>query len=386
MISSINEEACIGCGTCVKTCALDVFRLDTHSEKTAACAAACPARNNFREINALLQQSRLDEALDCLKHTMPFPALAGALCPHPCEKSCSRHRLDFPVNIRGIEAFLGARDLERSVSPVPRRHIFKVAVIGAGAAGLSAAWYLTCAGYPVTVFEAESLAGGRLRYGTAEERADGAVIDTYVSQLQTMGAEFRYASPIQPWREAWLNELEDLGFRAVILATGDIRKQKQPHGIACTESGCIRVNPNTCQTSVRTVFAVGRAASGEGSAIQAMASGRKAALAVNNILQGSNPDMGLNTRIRTAAPQDISSLEHIERRECDEGDVLSLEHALEEAVRCLTCGSRAHIAYPDDCMTCFACEVRCPVGAIDVDPFKEFHPRHLDRRFIGGTK
>ena len=386
MISSINEEACIGCGACVKTCALDVFRLDTHSDKAAPCMAACPARNDFREINALLQQSRLDEALDCLKRTMPFPALAGAVCSHPCEKPCSRHRLDSSVNIRGIEAFLGERDVARSLQPVPRRHVFKVAVLGAGAAGLSAAWYLTEAGYPVTVFEAEAQAGGRMRYGTPEERADLAVLDAYASQLQCMGAQFRYSSPLQPWREHWLEELEDLGFRAVVLAVGDVRGKKPPHGLACTASGSVRVHPLTCQTSVRTVFAAGHAASDTSSPVQAMAAGRKAALAIGNILQGANPDMGLNVRLHTVEPKDLSSLEKLERREGDAKGSLPLEDALEEAVRCLTCGSKARIAYPDDCMTCFACEVRCPADAIDVDPFKEFHPRHLDRRFIGGAR
>ena len=185
MISSIDEEKCTGCGTCVKTCALDVFRLDTRNPKVAPCMAACPAGNDLRQIHYLLQQSRLDEALSRLKQTMPFPALAGRLCHRPCEKPCSRHALDESVNIAGIETFLGDRDLKRSVLPVPLRHLFKVAVIGAGTAGLAAAWYLTEAGFPVTVFEAGEKAGGHIR----ENKTCAAILDTYVDQLQSLGTE-----------------------------------------------------------------------------------------------------------------------------------------------------------------------------------------------------
>ena len=382
MISSIDEEKCTGCGSCVKTCALDVFRLDTRNEKIAPCMAACPARNDLREIHYLLQQSRLDEALDCLKLTMPFPALAGRLCQRPCERPCSRHALDESVNIGGIESFLGERDLARSVSPEPRRHVFKVAVIGAGIAGLSAAWYLTKAGFPVTVFEAAEKAGGHVR----NDAACASIIDVYAAQLQAMGADLRLECRFPLTGPSWREDLEDLDFRAIVIAAGSELKSETPCGLELSDSGRIKVDSHTFQSSVRTVFAVGDAAIDNASDVLAMVSGRRAAQAVGNILQGANADMGMHVRLHTVASRDVSGMEQRSRHPVGNNGSLSLEGALEESLRCLTCGSRAYIAYPDDCMTCFACETHCPAGAIDVDPFKEFHPRHLDRRFIGGRK
>ena len=382
MISSIDEEKCTGCGTCVKTCALDVFRLDTRNPKVAPCMAACPAGNDLRQIHYLLQQSRLDEALSRLKQTMPFPALAGRLCHRPCEKPCSRHALDESVNIAGIETFLGDRDLKRSVLPVPLRHLFKVAVIGAGTAGLAAAWYLTEAGFPVTVFEAGEKAGSHIR----ENKTCAAILDTYVDQLQSMGTEVRHACRISLNYACWKEDLEDMGFRAVVIATGSPLNGEAPQGLELSESGRIKVDSHTFQSSVRTIFAVGDAALDNASEVQTMISGKKAAQAIGNILQGANADMGMHFRRHTLPSRSPSGLERLSRHPPTADGSMTLESALEESQRCLTCGSRAYIAYPDDCMTCFACETHCPAGAIDVDPFKEFHPRHLDRRFIGGRK
>ena len=153
-----------------------------------------------------------------------------------------------------------------------------------------------------------------------------------------------------------------------------------------SESGRIKVDSHTFQSSVRTIFAVGDAALDNASEVQTMISGKKAAQAIGNILQGANADMGMHFRRHTLPSRSPSGLERLSRHPPTADGSMTLESALEESQRCLTCGSRAYIAYPDDCMTCFACETHCPAGAIDVDPFKEFHPRHLDRRFIGGRK
>lgn len=163
MIHHIDLEKCTGCGTCFKSCSLDVFRIDTNQKEISPCMAACPAGTNIRAYNALLQQGRLLEALEILRENNPFPALTGRICFHPCENSCSRASVDGAVNINGLEQFPG--DMEHPETPSPVHHIAKIAVIGSGPAGLSGALYLARMGYRATIFEAAPKAEGMLRYG-----------------------------------------------------------------------------------------------------------------------------------------------------------------------------------------------------------------------------
>ena len=108
MIQSIDPAACTGCGTCTKTCPLDVFRLDTQQEELSPCMAACPAGVDIRRNNYLIQQGRLDEAAENFLNFNPFPAITGRVCFHPCESRCSRAKVDQAVNINAIEQVLGA--------------------------------------------------------------------------------------------------------------------------------------------------------------------------------------------------------------------------------------------------------------------------------------
>ena len=99
MINTIDVAKCTGCGTCYKTCGLDVFRIDTHQNTLSPCMAACPAGTDIRAYNALMQQGKFFEAAQKLKEKNPFPAITGRVCPHGCEKECRRARVDSAVNI-----------------------------------------------------------------------------------------------------------------------------------------------------------------------------------------------------------------------------------------------------------------------------------------------
>lgn len=111
MIQSIDPAACTGCGTCTKTCPLDVFRLDTQQEELSPCMAACPSGVDIRRNNYLIQQGRLDEAAENFLNANPFPAITGRVCFHPCESRCSRAKVDQAVNINAIEQVLGDRGM-----------------------------------------------------------------------------------------------------------------------------------------------------------------------------------------------------------------------------------------------------------------------------------
>ena len=165
MISSIDPEKCTGCGTCFKSCPLDVFRLDTEQREISPCTHACPAATDIPAWHYLLQQGRSEDALDVLKRTMPLPAVTGRFCFHPCESACTRKDVDEALNINALEQFLGDYDLHDAPRQPSVRHLARIAVAGSGPAGLSCAWFLASAGYPVTVFEALPEPGGMLRWG-----------------------------------------------------------------------------------------------------------------------------------------------------------------------------------------------------------------------------
>lgn len=220
LIRHIDHEKCTGYSQCFKSCSLDVFRLDTRQPEVSPCMAACPAGTDIRTYNHLLQQNRLEEALDVLKRGTPFPALTGRVCFHPCKSKCSRASMDESVNINALEQFLGDLDLQELPARPAVRHLSRAAVIGSGPAGLSAAWHLASEGWPVTVFEALPKPGGMLRYGIPAYRLPDAVIDVHIRKLEALGVEFRCNVRIGEGADLSLADLHDLGFRAVLLAPG----------------------------------------------------------------------------------------------------------------------------------------------------------------------
>ena len=135
MIHSIDPAACTGCGTCTKTCPLDVFRLEPAQEALSPCMAACPAGVDIRGNHYLIQQGHLGEAARRYRIVQPFPAITGRVCFHPCEEKCARNHVDEAVNINAVEQIMGDWDLKAPLERPARRHITKIAVIGSGPAG-----------------------------------------------------------------------------------------------------------------------------------------------------------------------------------------------------------------------------------------------------------
>ena len=193
--------------------------LDLEKRKPAPCRTACPLGVNVQAYMALTAASRFDEALDVIRRDNPLPGICGRVCHHPCEESCRRAEVDEAVAICSVKRFLADRELPgkrpRFDETGKDRRPERIAVIGAGPAGLTAAHFLNRAGFAVTVFEAHHEAGGMLRLGINAFRLPRAVLDDEIRAIADSGVEIRTGTAIEN-----LQGLFDEGFQAVLVCTG----------------------------------------------------------------------------------------------------------------------------------------------------------------------
>ncbi len=177
--------------------------MPVHVAKMAPCRSACPSGTRIRDILTTISQTEdsgrtypesYKLAFDILMERNPFPAVCGRVCPHPCEGGCNRQYKDGSVAINSVERFLGDYALEHQF-PVEKltqeTQPEKIAIIGAGPAGLSCAYQLARLGYKTTVFEAFSKPGGMLRYGIPDYRLPAAVLDKEISRIEGLGVEIK---------------------------------------------------------------------------------------------------------------------------------------------------------------------------------------------------
>jgi NADPH-dependent glutamate synthase beta subunit-like oxidoreductase len=218
MIRTVDQLKCVGCGTCQRTCPLDVFRLEVNQPLTSPCAAACPVNNNIRGMHYLLEMGMVDEAAKMMLENNPLASVTGRICPRFCESECSRKQVDAAVNISALEQYLGDYLLEKEVDRVPVRHVAPVAIVGSGPAGLSCAYLLAADGFRVTIFESKNEPGGMLRYAIPEYRLPSSVVASVVGRLQRMGVVIKCNEVLN--RTFTLDDLRRRGFRAVFLGLG----------------------------------------------------------------------------------------------------------------------------------------------------------------------
>ncbi len=240
-------DKCTGCMDCTKVCPVHVVdeynqklseRRATYklypqaipnavaiekNEKRAPCRLACPAGVNAQGYVALIAERKFKEAYDLVRERLPFPGICGRVCHHPCETECNRKEFEGAVAIRTLKRFIADRAMaessQESAKPdKPEEREERVAIVGAGPAGLTCALDLRNKGYKVTVFEAADKPGGMMRYGIPAYRLPREIIDAEIADILDTGVELRTNSPIRTRQE--LDGLLADGYKAVFLSLG----------------------------------------------------------------------------------------------------------------------------------------------------------------------
>lgn len=267
-VAHVEKEKCVACGRCVEYCPAgalklgqklctkdggeiqyprqelpdvvkwgpekwdpdyrDNNRINCHNTGTAPCKTACPAHIAVQGYLKKAAQGEYREALALIKKQNPFPAVCGRICNRRCEDACTRGSIDQAIAIDAVKKFIAEQDLKAETRYIPPivipasihkdRWDEKIAIIGGGPAGLSAAYYLAERGYYPTVFEKQEMPGGMLRYGIPSYKLEKDVIEAEIDVMREMGVEIK--TGIEVGKDITLDELRAQGYKAFYIAIG----------------------------------------------------------------------------------------------------------------------------------------------------------------------
>jgi formate dehydrogenase major subunit len=199
---------------------LEQILSDHNADCVAPCVMTCPANIDIQAYLHHTRQGNFDNALQVIKEKNPFPLVCGRVCPHPCESQCRRQLVDTPVAINNVKRFLADWDIAQEKPFTPRKKKStgkKIAVVGAGPSGLTAAYYSAISGHDVTVFERHPQAGGMMRYGIPEYRLPKATLDKEIDMIKNLGVKIMTGKTLGT--HIHLKDLNE-DFDAVYLAIG----------------------------------------------------------------------------------------------------------------------------------------------------------------------
>ncbi|MCS6775088.1 MAG: 2Fe-2S iron-sulfur cluster-binding protein [Chloroherpetonaceae bacterium] len=273
----------------VRRTAIELLLSEHLGDCVGPCEGVCPAHLETPRMMRQIATGQFREALITVKRSIALPATLGRICPELCEKGCRRAGHDGPVAVCLLKRFVADHDLASGdpyIPPCAPSTGKRVAIIGSGPAGLSAAYYLLQQGHACTLFDAHALPGGMLRYGVPEELLPRDVLDAEIRVILQMGAEFR--GNVRIGAELSLDQLR-AEYHAVLLATGALQEREfLEAGLARSAQG-VRVDRRTMQTSLPGVFAAGSVVIASRHAVRAVADGRAAAEAIGHYLAGVAP-------------------------------------------------------------------------------------------------
>ena len=265
--SKVTKEKCVACGKCVEICPAGAVKLgqklcdkagnevkykhvplpdaikwgeyawdedyrdnqvksNTYDKGSAPCKAACPAHVPIQAYLALAKEGKYRESLAMIKTENPFPSVCGRVCNKRCESECTRGKIDAPVSIDAVKKFVADLELNSKDRYVPEKVVQslvgefdeKIAIIGGGPAGLSAAYYLAEMGYKPTVFEKNKKLGGMLTYGIPSYKLEKDVIEAEIDVIRQLGAEIK--TGVEVGKDITIEQLKAEGYKAFYIAIG----------------------------------------------------------------------------------------------------------------------------------------------------------------------
>lgn len=345
------------------------------------CQARCPAHVDARGYIGLIAQGRYDDAYELHLESNPLPDIIGHICPNPCETVCRKGEEDESVTICLLKRFLSD-----NVSAGRRKKLFskpkeqkgkKVAIIGAGPAGLTVAYYLAKCGYEVVIFERLGQGGGVLRAESLKTKLPAEVIDDTLKNIKNLGVAIRMNALIGPDGMS-LDDVFGNGFDAIFIGIGAHRRQAgyidpeaEPvsriernkwfttQGVDLDAQGNIGADSETGATSRKGVYTGGEAAVGPTVTVNVVGGSRRAAKAIDAYLNKKPSEYWSKTfpkaeTIKKQYDPDEPRVAH------DKTEPAFAEKiAIVQAERCLSCST-------EECIGCHMCEKYCPPNAINI--------------------
>jgi NADPH-dependent glutamate synthase beta subunit-like oxidoreductase len=327
--------------------ALELLLSDHVGDCEAPCTLSCPAGMDIPLMNRLIANGEFEKSLEIVREEIALPLILGYICPAPCEKACRRKPIDGAVSICLLKRFTAQESERRNqkLKPGITKTGKKIAIIGTGPAGLSAAFYLLRFGHECTLFDKNEQAGGALRYSIGKEKLPRQMLDAEIDGIRSMGAVFKLNFAITP--DFFENEIIP-NFNAVILATGNrIHQPVEDFGLI-GDWGNEIADKKTFKTQRPGVFACGNMIREYEMAVRASAQGRIAATEVSIYLNTLSPVKKLHFN---SAFGHLSKSEHEEYMKesipgapivLEEGFISGFkeEQATAEAKRCMHCDCR----------------------------------------------
>ncbi|MBN2699260.1 MAG: (2Fe-2S)-binding protein [Bacteroidales bacterium] len=325
--------------------ALELLLSEHVGDCEAPCQIACPAHMNIPLMNRLLAEGKFDEALRVVKQDIALPAVLGRICTAPCEGACRRRTIDEPVSICLLKRFAGDHDLAGDRKYLPFRESPKnkrVAVIGAGPAGLSAAYYLSVRGYDCEVYDRNRMPGGSLRKEVDAAVLPEEVLDAEIQVIRDLGVTFHQDIRVDAER---FRELHG-HFDAVLIAAGNHNDEYGKWGLNTVRTG-LETSGDTFRIGDTGIFAVGSALRPTRLAIRALGQGKEVAFSIDQLLTGrqvTGEPFLFNSRFGKLAPEEFE--EYLKESVPDARVAVShnrgfsREEVIREAARCMHCDCR----------------------------------------------
>lgn len=309
----------------------------------APCQITCPAHMDIPLMNRLLAEGKFNEALQVVKKDIALPATLGRICPAPCEGACRRKSVDEAVSICLLKRYAGDADMDKPWKPEPAAaNGKKVAIIGAGPAGLSAAYYLALKGYTCVVYDRRDKPGGTLWTEVEAGVLPAEVLQKETELIAALGVRFSM-DEIDPQKFEKIRKDAD----AIVIAVGSGAEKVSEWGLEMTDKG-ILADKNTYQLGEMGVFVVGSALRHSKMAIRALGQGKEAAFSVDQFLSGNEvkgEHFMFNSRFGKLLPDEAAEYlkESVLSERIEPGDIqmgFNKEQVMKEAARCMHCDCR----------------------------------------------